>query len=139
MPGRKYDTYFDPEGFLSNLPAIVTCVFGVFAGLLLRSAKYLDQQKVDLPGGGGSGGGYAWLGVECSVSGSEENLDIFLRFGGWWLQRVVARGVLYRGRYLEIPMVVPTVYLDGNESYYDLSDEQRYRRFSHPGETVCWR
>ncbi|MGZ4986730.1 MAG: acyltransferase family protein [Limisphaerales bacterium] len=46
LPGRKYDTYFDPEGFLSNLPAIVTCVFGVFAGLLLRSAKYLDQQKV---------------------------------------------------------------------------------------------
>lgn len=46
LPGRKYDTYFDPEGFLSNFPAIVTCLFGVFAGLLLRSSKYLDEQKV---------------------------------------------------------------------------------------------
>lgn len=46
LPGRKYDTYFDPEGYLSNLPAIVTCLFGVFAGLLLRSPKYLDEQKV---------------------------------------------------------------------------------------------
>lgn len=46
LPGRKYDTYFDPEGYLSNFPAIVTCLFGVFAGLLLRSPKYLDEQKV---------------------------------------------------------------------------------------------
>lgn len=63
LPGRKYDTYFDPEGYLSNLPAIVTCVFGVFAGLLLRSARYGDQQKVVyllVAGAIAAGLGWAW-------------------------------------------------------------------------------
>jgi len=32
LPGRRYDTYYDPEGLLSTLPAIVTCLLGVFAG-----------------------------------------------------------------------------------------------------------
>jgi predicted acyltransferase len=46
LPGRKYDTYFDPEGLLSTLPAIATCLLGVFAGLLLASASLRDTQKV---------------------------------------------------------------------------------------------
>ena len=39
LPARKYDTFFDPEGFLSNLPAVATCLLGVFAGLLLRQGS----------------------------------------------------------------------------------------------------
>jgi predicted acyltransferase len=46
LPGRKYDTFFDPEGFLSNIPAVATCLLGVFAGLLLRSRTVPDQRKV---------------------------------------------------------------------------------------------
>lgn len=46
LPGRKYDTYFDPEGYLSTFPAIVTCLLGVFAGLLLIHPKLNDPQKV---------------------------------------------------------------------------------------------
>jgi len=46
LPGRKYDTYFDPEGFLSTLPAIGTCLLGVFAGLLLANNTLRDTQKV---------------------------------------------------------------------------------------------
>ena len=47
LGGRRYDGgYFDPEGFLSTLPAIATCLLGVFAGLLLRSGRWTDQQKV---------------------------------------------------------------------------------------------
>jgi len=46
LPGRKYDTYFDPEGFLSTFPAIVSCLLGVFAGLLLANPSVKDQQKV---------------------------------------------------------------------------------------------
>jgi predicted acyltransferase len=46
LGGRKYDTFFDPEGFLSTLPAIVTCLLGVFAGLLLRNQSIPDQRKV---------------------------------------------------------------------------------------------
>ena len=46
LPGRKYDTFFDPEGLLSTLPAIASCLLGVFAGLLLSNPSYKDQQKV---------------------------------------------------------------------------------------------
>ena len=46
LPGRKYDTYFDPEGYLSTFPAIASCLLGVFAGLLLTNPTFRDQQKV---------------------------------------------------------------------------------------------
>jgi predicted acyltransferase len=45
LGGRRYDVYWDPEGILSTLPAIATCLLGVFAGLMLR-AERSDQQKV---------------------------------------------------------------------------------------------
>ncbi len=37
LPGRKHDGDHDPEGLLSNLPAIASCLLGVFAGLWIRS------------------------------------------------------------------------------------------------------
>jgi predicted acyltransferase len=46
LPGRLYDTYFDPEGILSTMPAIVTCLLGVFSGLLLLNPSSNDPQKV---------------------------------------------------------------------------------------------
>jgi predicted acyltransferase len=46
LPGRKYDTFFDPEGILSTIPAVATCLLGVFAGLLLREPSLTGQRKV---------------------------------------------------------------------------------------------
>ena len=46
LPGRKYDTFFDPEGILSTIPAVATCLLGVFAGLLLRNQSLQGTQKV---------------------------------------------------------------------------------------------
>src|SRR6266478_3227938 len=48
LPGRKWDGAYDPEGLLSTLPAIGTCLFGVFAGLLLKSKTTPDPRKVRL-------------------------------------------------------------------------------------------
>ena len=45
LPGRKYDTFFDPEGYLSTLPAVVTCLLGVFAGLLLEEPDLAGQAE----------------------------------------------------------------------------------------------
>ena len=45
LGGRKYDTYYDPEGLLSTLPAVATCLLGVFAGLLLRRTDLQPIQK----------------------------------------------------------------------------------------------
>jgi predicted acyltransferase len=46
LPGHKWDGAYDPEGLLSTLPAIGTCLLGVFAGLLLKNPNVSDQKKV---------------------------------------------------------------------------------------------
>ena len=46
LPGFKWDGDHDPEGLLSTLPAIATCLLGVFAGSLLRSTTIKDALKV---------------------------------------------------------------------------------------------
>ncbi len=46
LPGKKWDTFFDPEGFLSTIPAVATCLLGIFAGLLLKNQTIQDRSKV---------------------------------------------------------------------------------------------
>ena len=63
LPGRRYDTYYDPEGYLSTLPAVVTCLCGVFAGLLMRRADLDDARKLRtliLAGAAGVALGWLW-------------------------------------------------------------------------------
>ena len=45
LPGRKWEGSWDPEGILTTLPAIGTCLLGVFAGLLLKNPKLKARQK----------------------------------------------------------------------------------------------
>lgn len=45
LPLRKYDFDHDPEGLLSTLPAIATCLLGVFAGLLLKNNDVPGKDK----------------------------------------------------------------------------------------------
>jgi predicted acyltransferase len=46
LPGRKYDLFYDPEGLLSTLPAVATCLLGVLAGVWLRREDFCDKWKV---------------------------------------------------------------------------------------------
>ncbi len=49
LPGKLYDTYWDPEGILSTFPAIVTCLLGVLSGIwLLRSDRSLGNRSLML-------------------------------------------------------------------------------------------
>jgi predicted acyltransferase len=45
LPGWKWDITRDPEGLLSTLPAIGTCLLGVLAGLLLTDPRLRGSQK----------------------------------------------------------------------------------------------
>jgi predicted acyltransferase len=45
LPGRLWDKTRDPEGLLSTLPAVGTCLLGVFAGMLLRDIRVKPEQK----------------------------------------------------------------------------------------------
>lgn len=46
LPGKKWDGTWDPEGLLSTLPAVASCLLGVFAGLLLKTGRVPDRTKV---------------------------------------------------------------------------------------------
>jgi predicted acyltransferase len=46
LPFRKWDGDHDPEGLLSTLPAIASCLLGVFSGLLLSNSRIPDRKKV---------------------------------------------------------------------------------------------
>jgi predicted acyltransferase len=46
LPLRKWDGDYDPEGLLSTLPAIASCLLGVFAGTLLKRRNLEDRRKV---------------------------------------------------------------------------------------------
>jgi len=48
LPFFKWDGDHDPEGLLSTLPAVATCLLGIFAGLLLRNREVPDGKKVKL-------------------------------------------------------------------------------------------
>lgn len=63
LPGKRYDGTWDPEGLLSTLPAIATCLLGVFAGLLLQNRLMNPQRKVIYLIAGGVGAvalGFLW-------------------------------------------------------------------------------
>jgi predicted acyltransferase len=69
LPGRKYDGTYDPEGFLSTLPAFVTGLLGIFTGLFLRNKSVPDMKKVlYLIGAGAASAAVGWLwGIEMPV------------------------------------------------------------------------
>jgi predicted acyltransferase len=46
LPLRKWDGDHDPEGLLSTLPAIASCLLGVMAGLLLKNTSVPERKKV---------------------------------------------------------------------------------------------
>lgn len=60
LPGGMYQVYWDPEGLLSTLPAIGTCLLGLMAGHQLKRMDRTPQQKI------------AWLaavGTVCVMAG----------------------------------------------------------------------
>jgi predicted acyltransferase len=85
LPFRKYDGDHDPEGLLSTLPAIATCLLGVFAGLLLRSPRVTEQNKVNVLAMGGAAGlilGALW-GLQFPIIKKIWTSSYVLFAGGW--------------------------------------------------------
>lgn len=62
LPGKRWDGNWDPEGLLSTLPAIGTCLLGTFCGALLKSSSIDGSRKVRLLlVGGAVCAGLGWL------------------------------------------------------------------------------
>jgi len=45
LPLRRHDGNWDPEGILSTIPAVATCLLGVFAGKFLKNAPVAHEKK----------------------------------------------------------------------------------------------
>lgn len=46
LPGKKYDIYTDPEGLLSSMTAVATCLLGILAGFLLKNQGIPERRRV---------------------------------------------------------------------------------------------
>lgn len=69
LPGHKHYVTYDPEGILSTIPAVGTCLMGVLAGLALKSGRFRPGQKAAgffLAGLGLVLLGYLW-GFQCPI------------------------------------------------------------------------
>ncbi len=85
LPFRKWDITHDPEGVLSTLPAIGTCLLGVFAGLLMRDTKWTPTKKTQVLFGAGVAMillGYLW-GLQFPVIKKLWTSSYVLIAGGW--------------------------------------------------------
>ena len=52
LPGRLYEGTRDPEGLLSDLPAMATTLMGMLTGMWLRSRRTLEQKCLGMLGAG---------------------------------------------------------------------------------------
>ena len=94
LPLRKWNTYYDPEGILSTLPAIATCLLGIFAGLLLHGKEMTPNKKcltLLLGGALAIGLGYLW-GQQFPVIKNIWTSTFVLVAGGW---SAILLGVFY--------------------------------------------
>ncbi|HEY4246791.1 MAG TPA: heparan-alpha-glucosaminide N-acetyltransferase domain-containing protein [Lacunisphaera sp.] len=85
LPGAKYDVYWDPEGPLSTLPAIATCLLGVMAGGWLRRSDLDERKKIQrllVAGGLCLVLGYAWS-FQFPIVKKIWTSSFMLVAGGW--------------------------------------------------------
>jgi predicted acyltransferase len=95
LPGRKWYGEWDPEGLLSTLPAIGTCLLGVLAGYLLQSTRIEPERKVLWLIGAGItmiGAGYLWA-LQFPIIKNVWTSSFVLVAGGY---STLVLGVLYQ-------------------------------------------
>ncbi|MBN1421463.1 MAG: DUF1624 domain-containing protein [Planctomycetes bacterium] len=94
LPGFKWDGTWDPEGLLSTIPAVGTCLLGVLAGMLVRAASVSNARKVLIliAGGGAAVGlGFLW-GLQFPVVKKIWTSSYVLVAGGY---SAIALGIFY--------------------------------------------
>jgi len=87
LPGGKYQVYWDPEGLLSTLPAIATCLLGMMAGQSLQRTDRTAAQKIIWLVTAGAvclAGGWGWH-LQFPVVKDLWSSSFVLVAGGWSL------------------------------------------------------
>lgn len=94
LPLKRWYGDYDPEGLLSTLPAIASCLLGLFAGLLLQDSTRTPTRKIQILIVGGAlliGLGYLW-GIQFPIIKKLWTSSFVLVAGGW---SAVLLGVFY--------------------------------------------
>jgi len=94
LPGKKWDLFWDPEGILSTIGAVATCLLGVFAGFILRGTEFSpDRKLLYLIGGGVACVALGWLwGMQFPVIKKIWTSSYVLVAGGY---SAILMGVFY--------------------------------------------
>ena len=143
LPGRKWYGDHDPEGLLSNLPAIASCLLGVFAGLVLRDGRRSERQKAVALAVGGAvllAAGLLW-GMQFPIIKKIWTSSYVLVAGGWSALLLAAFYLVidvWKVRTWATPFVwigtnALTIYLIGNVVDF----EQLSLRFAG-GDVAAW-
>ena len=99
LPGRLWFDTWDPEGLLSTLPAIATCLMGVFAGIWITETRPATLEKSVLLIAAGAvvlAGGYAWS-FHFPVIKNIWTSSFVLVAGGWSLVLLGLAQILTQG------------------------------------------
>lgn len=83
LPGFKWDGDHDPEGLLSTLPAVATCLLGILAGLLLKNDAVKPYGKFAI---------LLNAGIACSVVGYTWGLEFPVIKKTWTSSYVLVAG-----------------------------------------------
>jgi len=115
LPLRKWDGDHDPEGILSTLPAVVTCLLGVLSGLWVRRPDRSQAERarnLALAGALLMALGFAW-GTQFPIIKKIWSSSFVLVAGGWSMLLLSAfytvADIWGRTRYLQ-----PFVWLGSN-------------------------
>jgi predicted acyltransferase len=95
LPGRMWDETRDPEGLLSTLPAIGTCLLGILAGLFLKNDEVAPTRKsLWLIGAGIAmiAAGYLWS-LQFPIVKAIWTSSFVLVAGGW---SAILLGAMYQ-------------------------------------------
>jgi len=95
LPGRLWDKTRDPEGLLSTLPAIGTCLLGVLAGMLLKDERLTPSKRslwLIVSGIAMVAAGYLW-GLQFPVVKSIWTSSFVLVAGGY---SAILLGAIYQ-------------------------------------------
>lgn len=87
LPGKLHRTVYDPEGLLSNLPAIASALLGIFTGKFLQTARatWSSSRKAAAIFGAGIACiiiGYTW-GLAFPINKNMWTSTYVLFAGGW--------------------------------------------------------
>ncbi len=129
LPFFKWDGTHDPEGLLSTLPAIGTCLLGVFAGMFLRDPRTTGGRKALYLAGAGVAAivlGHLW-GLQFPVIKKLWTSSYVLVAAGWsavllavfyWLIDVKGHA-RWAVPFIWIGLNPITIYLLGNVMSFD--------------------